>query len=212
MSFILDALKKSETERQQQTGGEFSTLPTSTASPRTARWFWLLAILLAINVAVLLGVLLRPDVRTASTPVVVAPELLPVPVEQPEAEARPTTTSTFADQVEAARRQQATVESQAPVIEAPAPAPAVTPQPAASASGSRIPTIDELRLNGSLQLPDLRIDIHVFSDKPDDRFVFINMVKHREQSQLAEGPVVREITTDGVILQHQGRTFLLPRE
>jgi len=69
-----------------------------------------------------------------------------------------------------------------------------------------------LRLNGSLQLPDLRIDIHVFSDKPDDRFVFINMVKHREQSQLAEGPVVREITTDGVILQHQGRTFLLPRE
>lgn len=212
MSFILDALKKSETERQQQTGGEFSTVPTSAAKPRPARWFWLLATLLAINIAVLLGVLLRPDVRTASTPVEVAPELVPVPVEQPLADARPTATPTFADQLEAARRQQPEVDTRSPVIEAPAPAPAVTAQPVASTSSSRLQTIDELRLDGSLQLPELHIDIHVFSDKPDDRFVFINMVKHREQSQLAEGPVVREITTDGVILQHQGRTFLLPRE
>ena len=29
MSFILDALKKSETERQQQAGGEFSNVPSS---------------------------------------------------------------------------------------------------------------------------------------------------------------------------------------
>ena len=83
--------------------------------------------------------------------------------------------------------------------------------PAAS-SGARIPTIEELRLNDSLQLPELHIDIHVYSDNPDERFVFINMAKHREQSQLDEGPVVREITAEGVILQYQGRSFLLSRE
>jgi hypothetical protein len=38
------------------------------------------------------------------------------------------------------------------------------------------------------------------------------MAKHREQSKLEEGPVVVEITPDGVILEHQGTTFLLPRE
>lgn len=63
-----------------------------------------------------------------------------------------------------------------------------------------------------LQLPELHIDIHVYSEVADERFVFINMVKHREQSQLNEGPVVAEITLDGVILEHHGLTFLLPRE
>ncbi len=59
---------------------------------------------------------------------------------------------------------------------------------------------------------DLHLDIHVFSEVPADRFVFINMNKHREGSATAEGPVVREIRSDGVVLEHQGRVFLLPRE
>jgi hypothetical protein len=45
-----------------------------------------------------------------------------------------------------------------------------------------------------------------------DRFVFINMNKHREGARIEAGPVIKEITPDGVILQHQGQTFLLPRE
>jgi len=73
-------------------------------------------------------------------------------------------------------------------------------------------TIDELRLNGTLQLPELHIDIHVYAEDPAERFVFINMKKQRKNSQLDEGPVVAEITTDGVILKYQGSTFLLPRE
>ena len=210
MSFILDALKKSETDRQQQTGGEFSTVPTSPARPRPTRWFWLFAALLAINVAVLLGILLRPDVRTASAPEIDPTELVLPPVDQPRTALGSTTTPTFADQVEQARRQQPKVEAEPIASEVPAVAP--PPQAASTVNSARVPTIDELRLDGSLQLPELHIDIHVFSDRPGDRFVFINMVKHREQSRLAEGPVVREITTDGVILQYQGRSFLLPRE
>ena len=73
-------------------------------------------------------------------------------------------------------------------------------------------TIDEVRLNGTVQLTDLHLDIHVYSDSPEERFVFINMTKLREQSQLEEGPSVAEITRDGVILEYQGTTFLLPRE
>ena len=66
MSFILDALKKSETERQQQSGGEFSTVPTSSPDARPKPWLWVLVVLLAINLAVLLGILLRPDLPPAS--------------------------------------------------------------------------------------------------------------------------------------------------
>ena len=56
------------------------------------------------------------------------------------------------------------------------------------------------------------MDIHVYSDIPEDRFVFINMNKHKEGSRLAEGPLVREITPEGVILNQNGTSFLLPRD
>ena len=57
------------------------------------------------------------------------------------------------------------------------------------------------------------IDVDAYvSEAPAERFVFINMNKHREGSRTAEGPVVREIRNDGVVLEYQGRVFLLPRE
>jgi hypothetical protein len=38
------------------------------------------------------------------------------------------------------------------------------------------------------------------------------MSKYKERATLDEGPVVREITPDGVVLEHLGMKFLLPRE
>lgn len=213
MSFILDALKKSETERQQQSGPEFSSVPSSSDEPQSLKWLWILAVLLLINVVVLLGILLRQD---ASPP---QPALQEPPLAEalPAAAAAKTDEPSFEEQVAEARERQADREQSAantqmrsePNRAAAAP---VTVAPATPASAQRVATIDELRLDGQLQLPDLHLDIHVYSDAPEERFVFINMVKHRERSRLDEGPVVSEITPEGVILDYQGRTFLLPRE
>ena len=52
----------------------------------------------------------------------------------------------------------------------------------------------------------------MFSEVPEDRFVFINMSKQREKSQLSEGPIVEEITPEGVILEYSGTRFLLSRD
>ena len=49
MSFILDALKKSETERQNQGKAEFADVPSSADGPRAPRWLWPLGALLAVN-------------------------------------------------------------------------------------------------------------------------------------------------------------------
>ncbi len=73
-------------------------------------------------------------------------------------------------------------------------------------------SFNDLRAQGVLQLPDMHLDIHVYSSEPDDRFVFVNMSKYKEQATLDEGPVIREITPDGVILEYAGTKFLLPRE
>ena len=207
MSFILDALKKSETDRQQQTGAEFSSIPSSPGQPNSFKWLWLLALLLLVNVIVLIGILMRPDN---------APDV-PQPVEQrsivqPSVEQPLAAEPSFEERVAEAKQEQ-TPPAEAAVETPPAEVqPAGTAAETPAASRPRLMTIDELRLNGTLQLPELHLDIHVFADDPAERFVFVNMTKYRENSQLAEGPVVAEITTDGVILDYQGRKFLLPRE
>jgi general secretion pathway protein B len=205
MSFILDALKKSEAERQEQTGAEFSNVPSSSGEPQSFRWLWILALLLLVNVIVLFGILLRDD---EATDVAAPVERTPVEQSQPAS-------SSFEDRVAEARESQPapdTTTAEPPTSQSANTAPVETPPQAVAQSRPRLMTIDELRLNGTLQLPELHIDIHVYAEDPADRFVFINMKKQRENSQLDEGPVVAEITTDGVILKHQGSTFLLPRE
>jgi len=201
MSFILDALKKSETERQQQAGGEFSSVPSGSGEPQPFRWLWILALLLMVNAAILVGVLMRSDSKPGAPPAVEK-----APVETP-----PIAEQSFEEKIAAAK------QNQPPPVEEAANDPQPRKQqaaarPVAPSSTNRVPTIDEVRLDGTLQLTDLHLDIHVYSDEPADRFVFINMAKLREGSRLEEGPVVSEITPDGVILEHRNTTFLLPRE
>jgi general secretion pathway protein B len=53
----------------------------------------------------------------------------------------------------------------------------------------------------------LRLDVHVYSKLPEERFVLINMQRYREGEQLQEGPVVDEITPSEVILSFRGQRF-----
>lgn len=88
----------------------------------------------------------------------------------------------------------------------------ISQDPEAVPAKNLYPTLQEVRARGTIRLPELHLDIHVFSPVPDDRFVFVNMTKLREGSTLSEGPVITEITPDGVVLRHEGQVFLLPRE
>lgn len=207
MSFILDALRKSETDRQQKGTAEFANVPTSNAQPGTPPWLWVLGILLAVNLVVLVGLLLRPDVAPPPAKSAVAT--------QAETAAAPVTTD-FASRIAAAKqnapaREEPTVaeaERSLEPMRAAAPAKVSVAQP----RDTTLPTIHELLADGSLSLPELHVDIHVYSEVAADRFVFINMNKHKEGSRLAEGPAVEEITADGVVLRHNGVAFFLPRD
>ena len=61
-------------------------------------------------------------------------------------------------------------------------------------------------------LPPLRLDLHVFAAKPQDRFIMINMRKLREGDMLPEGVHVDSITPEGAVLSHNGTHYLLPKE
>ncbi len=219
MSFILDALKKSETNRQQQTPAAFATVPSSDGSPRAPRWLMLLGALLAINLIVLLTLFLRSDDKPPAPAVTTSNAVEKAPA---------AAVTDFAAQIEAARLNESQRRAPPPSAQVQdlSPTPMVTAIPVATDTGpgatpasntraqqvASLPTIYELQANGSITLPELHLDIHVYSEVPQDRFVFINMSKQREKSQLSEGPTVDEITPDGVVLDYRGTTFLLPRD
>ena len=231
MSFILDALKKSETERQRQGSAEFATIPSSRAASSPPRWLWVLVLLLLVNLVVLAGILLR-DEPAATTPALSSPAVAPAttPAITPaDAEEPPAAdTTSFEARIADARSRQpppgvvaGIAPETAPVQEPAVPEPAdeIVEQrpPAGQPDAPRseplsLPTLTQLRAGGILSLPDLHLDIHVYSETPADRFVFVNMSKHRENSRLASGPVVERITPEGVVLDYQGTRFLLPRE
>ena len=210
MSFILDALKKSESERQQQSSAEFAGIPTGNDQSAMPRWIWIVALLLLINLAVLIGIVLRPDTAPA-----IMPEPIPTGATEPKAEI--VRQRTFEEQVAIAREnpppdQQPLAVNANPVASAVVRPDLISQDPSSIPSADLYPTIYEVRANGVIDIPDLHLDIHVYGPQPAERFVFINMSKLRENDRLREGPSVTEITPDGVVLSFQGHTFLLPRD
>lgn len=220
MSFILDALKKSETDRQQRSSAEFSKVPASSGPGRAPRWLLGLGVLLAVNLVVLLGLFLKSADKTAGSPPSASGRIDTAPatevrVVEPEATQAPDDQPSFARQVAEAKRNRPPAGETDAVPPESVPRPA-EPQPEVNTASARqtatLPTIYEVIADGSIVLPELHLDIHVFSEVPADRFVFINMSKQREKSQLSEGPLVEEITPDGVVLAYRGKSFLLPRD
>jgi general secretion pathway protein B len=267
MSFILDALRKSEHERQRQTGPALAEVPVAQPKPRTNFWATAAIALLLVNLVVI-GVLL---LRKASREPVAAP----VATAPAEAQAPPPVTSSPPAQVTLTRTAPAEAQpasAMPPMLQpagasenvaqgsrnpledevatppatepelvaqasAPPPGPsAVTRTPArggnvvyeqlpdeatiggpqyqASAPADRpaaspagMPTADELAAAGGV--PVLNLDLHVYSTNPAECLAFINGRKYRQGDTLQEGAVVRQITKDGVILEMNGRKFLL---
>lgn len=209
MSFILDALKKSETERQRQNAPGFANVPEATEPPRAPRWLWVLGGLLVINLVVLLGVMLRPELRPTAD--------LVTPVDELPGDMRPDREATFSEMVEEAKKKQPkpladSSDGRDAGTRTSAEARTTTVDPPEEKLARTYSTFNELRANGTIVLPDLHLDIHVYSEQPAERFVFVNMNKYREHAILAEGPSVKEITPEGVVLEHLGNDFLLPRE
>ena len=207
MSFILDALKKSEAERQRQNAPGIASIPERHKAKTSGKWIWLVTGLLAVNLLALGALLLWKSGGQAPVETPIASTQLEPPA------------ATFSEMVTEVKRSQRSVSPPAEVqqqTEDDAVTTAAPPAPAENAMRGQVntglETFNDLRVKGELQLPDMHLDIHVYSGAPEDRFVFVNMAKYKENATLSEGPVVKEITPDGVVLQHRDKVFLLPRQ
>jgi general secretion pathway protein B len=251
MSFILDALKKSEQERERQQQPAIVDLPVGRRDRAQPLWLWIVIGLLLINCVLLLVMWWRSS--DAPAPVATAPanasssvaavtntpaaslnnsvSRMPAPT---PAEVRP-----LQDEVS-----DTTAEPEETVAEdsEPASPPLVRPlsgleravaQQDAMANrlktdslsrgsglpvqnnipnAENLPTLDSLGSSGGLNLPPLRLDVHVYSSVPAERFAFINGRKYSEGQALSEGPLVERISQDGVVLSYRNQRFVLPRQ
>ena len=233
MSFILEALRKSEHERQRQAGPAVAEMPVVRPPSRTPVALIAIGLLLAINLAVLLYFLLRndaPDVvreepvavrpapaaETAGRPApvvrTVQPPPAPVVDAPPSREVRPLADVAAPEPQSVPMRD--APEAPDPMLLPPAPAQQVTyaepPPPAAGSSGP--PRLDTLPAQATAGLPALNLDLHIYASDPTQRAAFINGRRYREGDSLPEGVEVRAITPEGVVLQYRGQRFLLPRQ
>lgn len=93
----------------------------------------------------------------------------------------------------------------------PSTPPAHTPDPTHEAEPS-LPRYWELDFSLRRELPALNLSMHVWNPDPARRFVIINGKRYVEGGDAIEGRVqLRAIRRDGVVLEYQGRRFLLPR-
>jgi general secretion pathway protein B len=227
MSYILDALKKAEQERDLGRVPRLEAMHDN--APRRARALpWLIAGILVVNVAALIW-WLRPGAHSgAATPVQQAPlpSVPPPPIAQavPVSPVAPTINRMPAPAVVAPPVAKAPVTpvpppvAEAPVASVPPHAPVTTPVlPAAPApvaarpAVTSVPLLRDLPAEFRAAVPPLSLDVHVYAPNAASRFVLINMKKYHEGEQLAEGPRIEEITEEGVVLDYQGQMFRIAR-
>ena len=231
MSFILDALRKSEIERQRQSGPSIAEIPIAREDRRLPVALVAIGVLLAVNVGVLLFFLLRDGGAAepeAAAPVAAAtaPAVAPAPATTNPSNAPPAPAPT---PVPGGNEMFGGTQEPAPDIYvqtvpdatlAPgAPDPTLLPDaPTAAAPGSVVygdqpqQAHQNLPTDPGFGLPPLAIDLHIFTDNAAKRAVFINGRRYTQGATIAEGPTVEEITSDGAVLTYRGRRFLLPRQ
>ena len=225
MSLILDALKKSENERRRQQNPSIADVRVAQPEQKPPVWLWWLLGLLAVNLLVLAIVLLgrpgpaperqRTEVEIPATPPAAQTSAPRVQLPPPKEEVRSLSREIVAAEPAPATAEPRTRRENPPASVATAPAPdPVTAEPAESrpVGDPGVPYFEELRGAGTLNLPDLNIELHVYHPTPASRMVYINGRKYLEGATLNDGPDVVAIRADGVLLRHRGIEFLLPRD
>jgi len=269
MSFILDALKKSETDRQRQSGPSLFEVKVAEPRRRLPVWAVAIAVLLGVNLIVISWMLLRhPSSQQPATPNATATgtvsggHVADQSTAATGAAAMPPATSTAPAGANTGGTERSPAPAPAASATLSAGPPSTPPAPGSSATVSRAagssaspaggpprgepgasqsaaggdpsdyaPAVEPSGARGSgatvgatdgglplyqqivdsAGLPPLHLDLHVFADRPRDRFVMINMHRLGEGDSLPEGVQVDTIRPDGVVLTYHGTRFLLPR-
>jgi len=194
MSYILDALKKSDQQRNIGVAPTLQFAQASMPAPRRPSliYYGLLAMVL-LAAGVVIG-LLRPwqaeqlpaeKAQSAQDMPVVIPQRA-VPGSLPNSPK--THENTTQDIVAAPAQQNATKHD-------------------ADAQQQQVMQLYELPAAIQREIPDMAVQLHAYSSNPSERLVSINSIRLREGGYLMAGLKLEEITPDGMIFSYKGYRF-----
>lgn len=225
MSYILEALKKSESRRRLGQDPVYRGAGRP-PGPVLLRWVSLVAgllLLLALLLAVLViagrdpltatapaagpDAAMHPPLETPSTTAATAPgapAFLALQEKTPAEQTPSRLSPQLADQIEAPSSSAAIDTARAPAVRSRS-----QPVPAARVEGT--PWLSSLPDDFRQSLPPLTVNIHVFTPDPNNRILYINNRPVQPGGTTAGGVVVEEIVPEGVVLRYHGQRFKLPR-
>lgn len=237
MSYILDALRKSDQQRQHAKAPTLMTTHTVLAEPPPRR----LGLQAALGVTLIGAGMLIGWLRPWQSPSVATPETTPTTtvIQTPHTESGETALSASRPASTAADTERDGV-SQTPVrdsTQAPgpintqvkthadaagqshppdqipaagpprAPAESLTRTPSSPASDSKLPSLADLPADLRREIPDMLIAFHQYAEAPEQRRVMINNLLLRPGDFIAPGLKLEQITPEGVEVSYQGHRF-----
>jgi general secretion pathway protein B len=227
MSYILEALRRAERERQtgQSTGSQSGAAPPPAPRlrPTTMALAGATLFLAGVGVAALLlrSPTTEPPAATTPPPATTAqitPAPLPVytPEAVPDAPTLPADDAVSLDDI-------APVFQGTPTLVTPAPAPVPTPAAAVQTSATpaatavtatpgpeRPPTLREVPAELRARFPEIALQVHVHNADPARRWIMVDNRRVGEGATLDSGVRVIEILPDGVIFELDGRPLFWP--
>lgn len=233
MSYILDALKKSERERSGVRAGD--TAGDGTETHARSPWPLAVALVIASNALLAFGwwawqrgaeppttnAPATPFERPTAPPTSIAPAIEPAPTEVPTIATGKTAVGDLAAETLRAPAPTPRVRAEArplhvsPTVLSPTPtspiddgAQPVVAHPAAAAS---VPWLRELPASFRTAVAPLNVNIHVFAGSSEDSVLYINDRQYRTGETLPNGVRLDAVVADGAVLSYQGQQFKLPR-
>ncbi len=189
VSLILEALKKSEQQRQREKAPSLQSIhqPVAVEPKQTVQPWWWLAVLVVICNLAFLGYWIWRQQQSVAPVASVA------------------TTSSTADEskekVDSPAQSVTASKSVETQPEFTRIAPHAQPvQPETADKSLRVEEVSELPDNVRNNLPAMTFSFHVYSESPEQRTIIINDRRMREGDQISAGLQLQSITSDGVIL------------
>ncbi len=205
MSYILDALKKSEQERGHGHIPNVQTVHTSSLSYKNKKTYWPYVLITAIllNLAAIVYFYLNKD--TPSTDVTVTSEEKITPDISSNAHNNIINNRTEPANTIVSNNEKPETENSGQQINSP---PETTYDNETSKLDiSSVVDFHDLPESIKKQLPTINISAHVYSSNPLQRSIVINNNFMEEGEYVLDGLILQEITQDGAIMFYQGRSF-----
>jgi general secretion pathway protein B len=223
MSYILEALKKSDKKRQQETSvsplHKIHAKPPALRKkePQRGRQISLSITLVLVIAGLTIWYLSKKDTPTLTAEKPKTEEVLPLkPQAQPEItvvpkpipELRPAKKKVYVASTES---QPEVIPKSVEVVLEPKPLTAVAPPPPPFdeylQTDNKTPYLEELPASFQETVPQFQFDGHVFSPEPQQRMIMINRKIVRQGEVIEKGFILDEITPSGVILRHSTERF-----